>query len=133
VVVLLAVGAACSGDDGDAGAQTPAPGSTGESRGATTTGPPGEPPGTAIPEGLECEGLQVLLKLDVTAEERDAVEATIRSIAAVASHQFIDPPNDSESPLFLVMPSSPGDAGAIGDHFVDEPAVVSVVFPQQVC
>jgi hypothetical protein len=124
VVVLLAVGAACSGDDGDAGAQTPAPGSTGESRGATTTGPPGEPPGTAIPEGLECEGLQVLLKLDVTAEERDE---------AVASHQFIDPPNDSESPLFLVMPSSPGDAGAIGDHFVDEPAVVSVVFPQQVC
>jgi hypothetical protein len=118
LVVLLA--GACGGDD-DGGSDAA----------RSTTSAVTEAP---RPEGAapECETIQVLLKLDVTDEQREDVAGILDGIDGV-EHEFVEAAADTEASMFLVTPSTEEASGAVGTELSGHPAVVSVVFPEQLC
>jgi hypothetical protein len=117
-VCVVAMAAACSGDDDEA-VVTDAP--------PSSAGPAGEV------EGGECEALQVLLKLDVTDEEQDAVKEKVEEVGGVTAIELRAPESEGEPAVFLVATESQEAADAVGKALAGDPGVVSVVHPEQVC
>ena len=122
LVVLLAVTGACGGDDD----------TTSSSGTAVTEAPASDAP--EAPDGAtpECETIQVLLKLDVTDEQRDEVAEVLDGIEGI-EHEPVEAASDAEPSLFLVTASTEDASGAVGSELEGHPAVVSVVFPEQLC
>jgi hypothetical protein len=114
--VLLVTVMGCSGDDGDNEIAAAAPSTLAE-----------------VPPDAECEAIQVLLKLEITAEEQAAVAAKLDGLDGVQSHQLVDTEGDDEPSLFVVRTDSDEAAAAVGDELAGDPSVVSVVYPEQLC
>ena len=117
VVCLGLLAGACSGDDDVAvGTSTP-----------TSPAPTG-----TVPED-ECKSLQVLLKLDVTAEEQAAVEEKVHAVKGVTASEVREVGGDDEPDVLLVTTASEAASNAVAEALAGDPAVVSVVHPEQVC
>ena len=119
VLVLASSGAAgCGGDDEDA--------ATDSSAAAVTQAPADE-----APSG-ECDVIQVLLKLDATEEQRLDVADTLDDIEGT-EQELVEAESDAEPSMFLVTTETDRAADAVGTDLSGHPAVVSVVFPEQLC
>ena len=123
LVALLALAGAC-GDDGGGGDDDAT-----RSSASAVTEAPGPAPGEAPPE---CETIQVLLKLEVTDEQRDDVAEVLDGIEGV-DHELVEAATETEPSMFLVTASTEEASGAVGSELSGHPAVVSVVFPEQLC
>ena len=130
IVVLLALvpaflaGTACGGDDAGEDSMTDASAAAAEQTGADE----GEAPASTG----ECDVIQVLLKLDVTDEQVAAVEEALDGIEGV-THELVESDVETEPSMFLVTADADAAANAVGSELEGDPAVISVVFPEQLC
>ena len=115
VMCAVALVAACSGDDEEVASDDP-----------TTTE-------AAIAPDQVCEAIQVLLKLDLSDDERAAVEAEVDEVDGVTATQLQAAEAEGEPPVLLVTTESEEAAIEVGEALAGDPAVVSVVHPEQVC
>lgn len=129
-VLVVAAAAACSGDDGDTAGGAPPSVTRGDGSGMTIS-PESTLP--AVPDGAECEALQVILKPEAAPEEIADLGARIDETGGVVSSHLVIPETDSEPSLYLVAVETPEAGAAVGEALAGDPGVVSVVYPDQVC
>jgi len=120
VCVVVALAGACSGDDETATAT----GNTTVNGGADES----------IPTGAECEAVHVLLKLELSENERDAVQDKVQNLDGVTATELRSPAAaEGEPPVLLVTTESEEAAIGVAEALSGDPSVVSVVHPEQVC
>src|SRR5687768_7556376 len=115
---VVGLAGACSGDDreeGDVG--------TGGGAGVETT----------VASGSECLALQVLLKLDLSDDERAEVQAKVAEVDGVTGTELRAAEAEGEPPVLLVTTESAEASTAVSEELSGDPSVVSVVHPEQVC
>jgi hypothetical protein len=126
---------ACSGDDdptlaGDDGQQQNADdndnGNDGGSTSLTT--------GAGLDEDdPRCKQLSILLKLDVTASQRSAIEAKLDGIKQVEDFKFEKADAEDQPDAYQVTPTSTDELETIGKQFDGFDGVVTVLYPNQIC
>jgi hypothetical protein len=123
--------AACGSDD------EPTVGGDQAGKQTGTSDTPGN--GSTAPASIDrsekrCRELIVLLKLDVSPEQRSAIENKIKSLGAqVKNYRFEEAGSDTDSPSFRVEPAKVDQEQQVGTQFYGMDGVASVVFPNQVC
>ena len=125
--------------DGD-WAQVPEQGSatSTSARGAVTTRPgdDGTAGGVDDAKRPECQELRILLKLDVTADQRKAIEKTLKGISEVETFRFEEAAAQSQaSSLYHVRPAKLDQLQVVGQQIerAGLAGIVSVVYPRQFC
>lgn len=131
--------AACGGSDWARPPVADKKGATATSaRGPVTTLPGGDGKAGGVEDAdrPECQELRVLLKLDVTGDQRRAIEQKLKSIAEVARFRFEEAPAQShESSSYHVRPKSLDQLQKIGAQIEQAglAGIVSVIYPRQFC